>query len=185
MSLTCHDKIARDFAFLGSSSVLATTGSSGDGKNLAIWDALLPKHKAQTQSYKVHDRGGGYSLAFSKKHQLLVSGGRNGEICIFDIRQPKLLHTIQAHEMHVRSLYIDEVGRTLCSGSGEGDMKVKRRCLCSQRKDLRSEMHLLIHFFFGFARFRHGTLKRLSNCHLLKIFRLGIVSRSRRLTVFL
>ncbi|KAG0030111.1 regulator of (H+)-ATPase in vacuolar membrane [Podila clonocystis] len=123
LSLTCHDKIARDFAFLGSSSVLATTGSSGDGKNLAIWDALLPKHKAQTQSYKVHDRGGGYSLAFSKKHQLLVSGGRNGEICIFDIRQPKLLHTIQAHEMHVRSLYIDEVGRTLCSGSGEGDMK--------------------------------------------------------------
>ncbi|KAG0029994.1 regulator of (H+)-ATPase in vacuolar membrane [Podila clonocystis] len=123
LSLTCHDKIARDFAFLGSSSVLATTGSSGDGKNLAIWDALLPKHKAQTQSYKVHDRGGGYSLAFSKKHQLLVSGGRNGEICIFDIRQPKLLHTIQAHEMHVRSLYIDEIGRTLCSGSGEGDMK--------------------------------------------------------------
>ncbi|KAF9293929.1 regulator of (H+)-ATPase in vacuolar membrane [Mortierella antarctica] len=123
LSLTCHDKIARDFAFLGSSSVLATTGSSGDGKNLAIWDALLPKHKAQTQSYKVHDRGGGYSLAFSKKHQLLVSGGRNGEICIFDIRQPKLLHTIQAHEMHVRSLYIDEAGRTLCSGSGEGDMK--------------------------------------------------------------
>ncbi|KAG0089757.1 regulator of (H+)-ATPase in vacuolar membrane, partial [Podila epicladia] len=123
LSLTCHDKIARDFAFLGSSSVLATTGSSGDGKNLAIWDALLPKHKSQTQSYKVHDRGGGYSLAFSKKHQLLVSGGRNGEICIFDIRQPKLLHTIQAHEMHVRSLYIDEVGRTLCSGSGEGDMK--------------------------------------------------------------
>lgn len=125
LSLTCHDKIARDFAFLGSSSVLATTGSSGDGKNLAIWDALLPKHKAQTQSYKVHDRGGGYSLAFSKKHQLLVSGGRNGEICIFDIRQPKLLHTIQAHDMHVRSLYIDEAGRTLCSGSGEGDMKVK------------------------------------------------------------
>lgn len=43
---------------------------------------------------------------------------------IFDIRQPKLLHTIQAHEMHVRSLYIDEAGMTLCSGSGEGDMKV-------------------------------------------------------------
>jgi WD40 repeat protein len=43
---------------------------------------------------------------------------------IFDIRQLKLLHTIQAHEMHVRSLYIDEAGMTLCSGSGEGDMKV-------------------------------------------------------------
>ncbi|KAF9585501.1 regulator of (H+)-ATPase in vacuolar membrane [Lunasporangiospora selenospora] len=123
-SLHCHDKIARDFAFLGSSSVLATTGTSGDDRNLAIWDALLPKDKALSQSYKVHERGGGYSLAFSKRHQLLVSGGRNGEICIFDIRQPKLLHTIQAHEMHVRSLYIDEAGRTLCSGSGEGDMKV-------------------------------------------------------------
>ncbi|KAF9354925.1 regulator of (H+)-ATPase in vacuolar membrane [Mortierella sp. AD094] len=124
LTLNCHDKIARDFSFLGSSSVVATTGTSGDGKNLAIWDTLLPKEKAQTQSYKVHGRGG-YSLAFSKRHQLLVSGGRDGEICIFDIRQPKLLHTIQAHEMHVRSLYIDEAGLTLCSGSGEGDMKVK------------------------------------------------------------
>ncbi|KAI7828679.1 RAVE protein 1 C terminal-domain-containing protein [Gamsiella multidivaricata] len=123
LTLNCHDKIARDFAFLGSSSVVATTGTSSDGRNLGIWDTLLPKEKALTQSYKVHDRGG-YSLAFSKRHQLLVSGGRNGEICIFDIRQPKLLHTIQAHEMHVRSLYIDEAGLTLCSGSGEGDMKV-------------------------------------------------------------
>ncbi|KAG0001476.1 regulator of (H+)-ATPase in vacuolar membrane [Entomortierella chlamydospora] len=123
LTLNCHDKIARDFSFLGSSSVVATTGTSGDGKNLAIWDTLLPKEKAQTQSYKVHGRGG-YSLAFSKRHQLLVSGGRDGEICIFDIRQPRLLHTIQAHEMHVRSLYIDEAGLTLCSGSGEGDMKV-------------------------------------------------------------
>jgi len=43
---------------------------------------------------------------------------------IFDIRQAKLLHTIQAHDMHVRSLCIDEAGMTLCSGSGEGDMKV-------------------------------------------------------------
>lgn len=26
--------------------------------------------------------------------------------------------------MHVRSLYIDDAGLTLCSGSGDGDMKV-------------------------------------------------------------
>ncbi|KAF9350624.1 regulator of (H+)-ATPase in vacuolar membrane, partial [Mortierella sp. NVP85] len=123
LTLNCHDTIARDFAFLGSSSVVATTGTSGDGGNLAVWDTLLPKEKAQAQCYKVHDRGG-YSLAFSKRHQLLVSGGRDGEICIFDIRQPKLLHTIQAHDMHVRSLCIDEAGMTLCSGSGEGDMKI-------------------------------------------------------------
>ncbi|KAF9963358.1 regulator of (H+)-ATPase in vacuolar membrane [Modicella reniformis] len=123
LTLNSHDKIARDFAFLGSSSVVATVGTSGDGRNLAIWDTLLPKEKAQTQGYKVHDRGG-YSLAFSKRHQLLVSGGRNGEICIFDVRKSMLLHTIQAHEMHVRSLYIDEAGMTFCSGSGEGDMKI-------------------------------------------------------------
>jgi WD40 repeat protein len=81
LTLHSHDKIARDFAFLGSSSVIATAGTSGDGRNLAIWDTLLPPEKARTQSYNVHDRGGGYSLAFSKRHQLLVSGGRNGEIC--------------------------------------------------------------------------------------------------------
>ncbi|KAG0303627.1 regulator of (H+)-ATPase in vacuolar membrane [Dissophora globulifera] len=123
LTLNAHDKIARDFAFLGSSSVVATTGTSGDGRNVALWDTLLPKDKAQTHSFKVHDRGG-YSLAFSRRHQLLVSGGRDGEICIFDIRQSKLLHTIHAHDMHVRSLFIDQASSTLCSGSGEGDMKV-------------------------------------------------------------
>jgi WD40 repeat protein len=80
LTLNCHDTIARDFAFLGSSSVVATTGTSGDGRNLAIWDTLLPKKKAEIQCFKAHDRGG-YSLAYSKRNQLLVSGGRNGEIC--------------------------------------------------------------------------------------------------------
>ncbi|KAF9969031.1 DmX-like protein 1 [Actinomortierella ambigua] len=127
LTLQCHNKIARDFSFLGSSSVLATTGQSVDNKNVALWDTLLPESKACTQSYKVHDQsggGGGYSIAFSKRHQLLISGGRHGEIAIFDVRQSRLLHTLQAHEMHVRSLYMDDEAGFFCSGAGEGVMKV-------------------------------------------------------------
>ncbi|KAG0233631.1 regulator of (H+)-ATPase in vacuolar membrane [Actinomortierella wolfii] len=124
LTLPSHNKIARDFSFLGSSSLLATTGHSADNKNVCLWDTLLPESKACTQSYKVHDGGGGYSIAFSKRHHLVVSGGRNGEIAIFDVRQTRLLHTLHAHEMHVRSLYMDDEGGYFCSGSGEGDMKV-------------------------------------------------------------
>ncbi|KAG0248802.1 DmX-like protein 1 [Actinomortierella ambigua] len=127
LTLQCHNKIARDFCFLGSSSVLATTGHSVDNKNVSLWDTLLPEAKACTQSYKVHDQGGGgggYSIAFSKRHQLVVSGGRHGEIAIFDVRQSRLLHTLHAHEMHVRSLYMDDEAGFFCSGAGEGDMKV-------------------------------------------------------------
>ncbi|CAO3569226.1 unnamed protein product [Mortierella alpina] len=108
LSLNCHDKTARDFAFLGSSSVIATTGTSGDGKNLAIWDTLLPKAKAQTKAYKVHDRGGDTRWPTQRGTSSWFLAGAMVKF---------------AHDMHVRSLYIDDAGLTLCSGSGEGDMK--------------------------------------------------------------
>ena len=36
----------------GSSSVLATAGHSQDGRNVAIWDTLLPARKACVQSFR-------------------------------------------------------------------------------------------------------------------------------------
>ena len=37
----------------GSSSVLATAGHSQDGRNVAIWDTLLPAKKACVQSFRL------------------------------------------------------------------------------------------------------------------------------------
>lgn len=40
--MNCHNKSANDFAFIGSSSFLATAGHSSDGRNVVMWDTLLP-----------------------------------------------------------------------------------------------------------------------------------------------
>jgi DmX-like protein len=45
-SYQCHNKLASDFVFLGSCSLLATAGHSSESKNVALWDSLLPQKKA-------------------------------------------------------------------------------------------------------------------------------------------
>ena len=42
----CHNKVTSDFVFLGSCSMVATTGHSSESKNVALWDSLLPQKKA-------------------------------------------------------------------------------------------------------------------------------------------
>ena len=42
----CHSKGTSDFVFLGSSSVLATTGHSSESRNVVLWDTLMPQRKA-------------------------------------------------------------------------------------------------------------------------------------------
>ena len=64
------------------------------------------------------------ALVYAPHHQLLISGGRKGEICIFDIRQRQLRHTFQAHEAAVRCIAIDTEEDYFVTGSSEGDVKV-------------------------------------------------------------
>ena len=52
-NLQTHNKNTADVVFQGgSSSLLATAGHSVDGRNVAMWDTLLPARKACVQSYK-------------------------------------------------------------------------------------------------------------------------------------
>ena len=52
-NLQTHNKNTADMVFQGgSSSVLATAGHSQDGRNVAIWDTLLPAKKACVQSFR-------------------------------------------------------------------------------------------------------------------------------------
>ena len=52
-NLQTHNRNTADFVFQGgSSSLLATAGHSQDGKNVALWDTLLPARKACIQSYR-------------------------------------------------------------------------------------------------------------------------------------
>lgn len=42
----CHSKVTSDFVFLGSCSLIATTGHSSENRNVALWDTLLPHKKS-------------------------------------------------------------------------------------------------------------------------------------------
>ncbi|NP_001368760.1 RAVE complex protein Rav1 C-terminal domain-containing protein [Caenorhabditis elegans] len=125
-SQRCHNKSATDVRFLGhSASVLLTAGSSSLDYNLGLWDTLLPTNRALVHSWVAHPEGATCAL-YVPNQQTIFSGGRHGEICLWDIRQRQLRHTIKAFDqMHVvKTLATDSAQDLIVSGSSEGDIKI-------------------------------------------------------------
>ncbi|XP_069136751.1 dmX-like protein 2 [Argopecten irradians] len=123
MKLKCHNKTTSDFAFVGSSSLIATAGHSSESRNVCLWDTLLPQRSACVHAFTCHEHGCP-AVVYAPHHQLLISGGRKGEICIFDIRQRQIRHTFQAHDSAIRCLAMDPEEEYFVTGSSEGDIKV-------------------------------------------------------------
>ena len=73
--MECHNKVCSDFVFVGSSSLLATAGLSGDNKNVCLWDTLLPKRKAQVAGFCCHESGAS-ALLYSAQHQVSARRAR-------------------------------------------------------------------------------------------------------------
>uniref|UniRef100_A0A8U8AYI3 RAVE complex protein Rav1 C-terminal domain-containing protein n=1 Tax=Geospiza parvula TaxID=87175 RepID=A0A8U8AYI3_GEOPR len=121
----CHSKTTSDFAFITSSSLVATSGQSNDNRNVCLWDTLVSSSNSLIHAFTCHDHGATV-LQYAPKHQLLISGGRKGYICIFDIRQRQILFTFQAHESAVKALALDPSEDYFVTGSAEGNMKVWR-----------------------------------------------------------
>ncbi|KAM9223729.1 dmX-like protein 2 isoform 7-T7 [Leptosomus discolor] len=125
LSWQCHSKTTSDFAFITSSSLVATSGQSNDNRNVCLWDTLVSSGNSLIHAFSCHDHGATV-LQYAPKHQLLISGGRKGYICIFDIRQRQILYTFQAHESAVKALALDPSEDYFVTGSAEGNMKVWR-----------------------------------------------------------
>uniref|UniRef100_A0A8C5IW04 Dmx like 2 n=1 Tax=Junco hyemalis TaxID=40217 RepID=A0A8C5IW04_JUNHY len=125
LSWQCHSKTTSDFAFITSSSLVATSGQSNDNRNVCLWDTLVSSTNSLIHAFTCHDHGATV-LQYAPKHQLLISGGRKGYICIFDIRQRQILFTFQAHESAVKALALDPSEDYFVTGSAEGNMKVWR-----------------------------------------------------------
>ncbi|MBN3287732.1 DMXL2 protein, partial [Polyodon spathula] len=123
LSWQCHSKATSDFAFLTSSSLIATTGQSNDNRNVCLWDTLVSPNNSLVHAFPCHDNGATV-LQYAPRQQLVISGGRKGFICIFDIRQRQLLHTFQAHDSAVKALAMDSTEDYFITGSAEGNMKV-------------------------------------------------------------
>lgn len=88
------------------------------------------------------------ALAYAEEHQSLISAGKKGAICIWDIRQRALRHKFQGeksnqffyrsdttcilsmnlvvvgHESAIKCMCLDPSEEYFCTGSADGDIKV-------------------------------------------------------------
>ncbi|XP_072478986.1 dmX-like protein 2 isoform X2 [Notamacropus eugenii] len=125
LSWQCHSKTTSDFAFITSSSLVATSGQSNDSRNVCLWDTLISPANNLIHGFTCHDHGATV-LQYAPKQQLLISGGRKGWVCIFDIRQRQMIHTFQAHDSAIKAMALDPCEEYFTTGSAEGNIKVWR-----------------------------------------------------------
>ncbi|XP_073077691.1 dmX-like protein 1 isoform X11 [Manis javanica] len=119
----CHNKTANDFVFISSSSLIATAGLSTDNRNICLWDTLVAPANSLVHAFTCHDSGATV-LAYAPKHQLLLSGGRKGFTCVFDLRQRQQRQLFQSHDSPVKAVAIDPTEEYFVTGSAEGNIKI-------------------------------------------------------------
>jgi len=124
--LQCHTKRGSDLCFVDSSVVLATSGLSHGsvGTSLCLWDVLLPPAQALVASCAAHPDGG-RCIAHCTADRSLISGGENGDLAIFDLRQRRIREKWRAHTMAVQALALVQ-GPWCFSASADADVKLWR-----------------------------------------------------------
>lgn len=120
----CHNKTASDFTFLGSSSLLMTAGHSTDHRNVVLLDTLLPTKKCVVSTFAAHEHHGAAAITYAPLNQYVITGGKKGDVFIFDMRQRVQRDRFQAHESAVKCIAIDPSEDFFATGSADGDIKV-------------------------------------------------------------
>lgn len=83
----------------------------------------MPHGKALVASFTCHEQGAS-SLVYAPQHQVLVSTGKKGDVCVIDIRTRGIRHRFQAHESAVKCVAIEPHEEYFATGSADGDIKV-------------------------------------------------------------
>ena len=112
-----------DFTFLGASSLLTTAGQSSDHKNVCVWDTLMSPKKCMIYSFQCHDSGAS-AIAYASMNQVLITGGKKGEVCLFDMRQRVQKDRFSAHDSAIKCIAIDPTEEFFATGSADGDVRV-------------------------------------------------------------
>ncbi|KAG7300161.1 hypothetical protein JYU34_015710 [Plutella xylostella] len=119
----CHSKGISDFVFLGSCSLIATAGHSSESKNVAIWDTLMPIKKALVCSWTCHE-GGASCVAWAASTASLISYGRRGDVCVWDVRTRTARHKLHAHHTAIKCVALSPNEDRYAVGAADGDIKV-------------------------------------------------------------
>lgn len=61
---------------------------------------------------------------FAPQHQVLISAGKRGDVCLIDVRAKTIRHKFTAHENAVKCIAIDPHEDYFATGSADGDIKV-------------------------------------------------------------
>jgi WD40 repeat protein len=112
-----------DFAFLGSSSLIATCGESTNNKNVCIWDTLMPPQSNIVNDWVCHESGAS-CIVFSSSKQRLISGGRKGEIYIYDVRSQSVVSKPVVHSAAISCIVINDSEGYFITGSTDGEIKI-------------------------------------------------------------
>lgn len=102
---------------------LILAGHSSESKNVCIWDSILPHGKALVMAFTCHEQGAS-SLVFAPQHQVLISAGKKGDVCLIDVRTKSIRHKFTAHENAVKCIALDPHEDYFATGSADGDIKV-------------------------------------------------------------
>ncbi|PIO32579.1 hypothetical protein AB205_0155050 [Aquarana catesbeiana] len=84
---------------------------------------LLQLDSQAITAFTCHDSGATV-VAYAPKNQLLISGGRKGFTCLFDLRQRQQRHVFQSHDSAVKAIAIDTTEEYFITGSAEGNIKI-------------------------------------------------------------
>ncbi|XP_018108571.1 dmX-like protein 2 isoform X3 [Xenopus laevis] len=162
----CHTKTTSDFSFITSSSLVATAGQSSDNRNVCLWDTLISPNNSLIHAFNCHENGATV-LQYAPKQQLLITGGRKGGICIFDIRQRQILHSFQAHDSAIKALALDFSEEYFVTGSAEGNMKVWKLTghgLIHSFKNEHAKQSIFRNIGAGVMQIEVGENKRIFSC---------------------
>ncbi|GBG31732.1 DmX-like protein 1 [Hondaea fermentalgiana] len=123
----CHTKRTLDCAFLNyNGNIFASAGQSQHSENLCLWDLSMPPRSCRVASVHCCAHSVAYSLAYLQDQQVVIVGGGNGQIGVFDLRQRMLiLEEDHVHSKAIRSLAVHPTGgRYFASGSTDGSVKL-------------------------------------------------------------
>ncbi|XP_053573444.1 dmX-like protein 2 isoform X1 [Bombina bombina] len=186
LSWQCHTKTTSDFAFITSSSLVATSGQSSDNRNVCLWDTLVSPSNSLVHAFNCHDNGATV-LQYAPKQQLLITGGRKGCICIFDIRQRQTLHTFQAHDSAVKALALDMSEDYFVTGSAEGNLKVWRLTghgLIHSFKNEHAKQSIFRNIGAGVMQIEAGEDKRIFSCGADGTLKMRVLPTALKSSIF-
>ena len=63
-------------------------------------------------------------MIYAPSHHLIISAGKKGDICVFDVRQRALLQSVPAHNDAIKTLAMADNEEFFASGGADGAVKV-------------------------------------------------------------